>query len=88
MRSGITLSVEYGADRTACQLLIAPTQLLVDVQEPIPPPMSSQGVSDVLQEVVPIATRGKQTEDRSGEGIRLALRSVMSEHHDAISDAL
>ena len=62
VRSGITLTVEYGADRTACQLLIAPTQLLVDVQEPIPPPMSSQGVSDVLQEVVPIATRGKQTD--------------------------
>ena len=62
VRSGITLSVEYGADRTVCQLLIAPTQLLVDVQEPIPPPMSSQGVSAVLQEVVPIASRGKQTD--------------------------
>ena len=60
VRSGITLTVEYGQDGAACQFLIAPTQSLVDVQDPTPPPMSSQGVSDVLQEVVPVATRGKQ----------------------------
>jgi len=61
VRSGITLTVEYGADRTACQLLIAPTQVLADVQEPVPPNMSSRGVSDVLEELVPAATGGKQT---------------------------
>ena len=60
VRSGITLTVEYGPDRTACQILIAPTTLLADVHEPISPPMSSQGVSDVLQELIPVATRGKQ----------------------------
>jgi len=59
VRSGITLTVEYGPDRIACQLLIAPAQSLVDVLMPIPP-MSSQGVSDVLQELVPLTTRGKQ----------------------------
>ena len=59
VRSGITLTVEYGPDRMACQLLIAPTQPLVQLQTPIPP-MPSQGVSDVLQELLPVATRGKQ----------------------------
>jgi len=59
VRSGITLTVEYGPDRMACQLLIAPTQPLVQLQTPIPP-MPSHGVSDVLQELLPVATRGKQ----------------------------
>ena len=43
----------------ACQFLIAPAQPLIELQTPIPP-MSSQGVSDVLQELLPVATRGKQ----------------------------
>jgi hypothetical protein len=59
VRSGITLTAEYGPDRIACELLIAPTQALIELQTPIPP-MSSKGVSDVLQEVLPVATRGKQ----------------------------
>ena len=59
VRSGITLTVDYGPDRIACQLLIAPAQALVELQTPIPP-MSSKGVSDVLQEMLPVATRGKQ----------------------------
>jgi hypothetical protein len=37
VRSGITLTVEYSPDRTACQLLLAATQVLADVQEPVPP---------------------------------------------------
>ena len=59
VRSGITLTAEYGPDRIACELLIAPSQTLIELQTPIPP-MSSKGVSDVLQEVLPVATRGKQ----------------------------
>jgi hypothetical protein len=59
VRSGITLTAEYGPHRRACQLLVAPAQSLVEVQSPIPP-MSSQGVSDVLQELLPVATRGRQ----------------------------
>ena len=30
VRSGITLTVEYGPDRIACQLLIAPAQALIE----------------------------------------------------------
>ena len=59
VRSGITLTVEYGPDRMACQLLIAPRQLLVEVQNPSPP-MSSQRVSALLQELLPAATTGRQ----------------------------
>jgi hypothetical protein len=61
VRSGITLTAQYGSDGVVCEFLIAPTQLLLDVQDPAPPPMSSEGVSDVLQEVIPEATRGKRT---------------------------
>jgi hypothetical protein len=59
VRSGTTLTVEYGPDHMACQLLIAPRQLLVEVQNPSPP-MSSQGVSALLQELLPAATTGRQ----------------------------
>jgi len=59
VRGGITLTVEYGPDRMACQLLIAPAQSLVELHAPIQP-MPSQGISDILQELLPVATRGKQ----------------------------
>ena len=66
VRSGITLTVEYGPDRIACQLLIAPEQALIELQAAIPP-MSSKGVSDLLQEVLPAATRGKQIDSNTVE---------------------
>jgi hypothetical protein len=59
VRSGITLTVQHGSNRTACQILIAPEQSLIHEQNPIAP-MPSQGVSDVLEELLPAATRGKQ----------------------------
>ena len=65
-RTGITLTVEYGPDRIACQLLIAPAQALIELQTPIPP-MSSKGVSDVLQEVLPVAARGKQINSNTAD---------------------
>jgi hypothetical protein len=57
--NGITVTVEYGPDRAACQILIAPRRLLVEVQSP-ESPMSSPSVSRVLQELLPPATRGRQ----------------------------
>src|SRR6516165_6618236 len=59
VRGGITLTVEYGPDRMACQLLIAPAQSLVELHAPVQH-MPSQGISDILQELLPVATRGKQ----------------------------
>ena len=44
-------------------VLIAPAQFLKEVLEP-PTPMSSRAVSKVLEEVVPIASRGKQTDSQ------------------------
>lgn len=54
VRTGITLTAEYGSDRLACQLLVEPAQLLVEVKDQ-GPLMSSQVVSQVLEEVVPVA---------------------------------
>jgi hypothetical protein len=44
--------------------LIAPGRLLVEVQSP-DPPMSSSGVSGVLQELLPPASRGRQVNANS-----------------------
>ena len=59
VRSGISLTVEYGPDHRACQFLIAPEQLLVEVKEP-GSLMSSKGVSAALEELLPETARGKQ----------------------------
>lgn len=58
-RPGISLSVEYGSDHLACYALIDPPQPLTYSEEHVPL-MSSEGVSEVLEQVVPIGVRGKQ----------------------------
>jgi hypothetical protein len=58
-RPGISLTVEYGSDHLACHALIEPPQPLTYTEENVPL-MSSAGVSEVLEEVAPIAMRGKE----------------------------
>jgi hypothetical protein len=58
-RPGIGLTVEYSSDHLACQALVEPPQPLVH-QEEQPPLMSSDGVSEVLEQTAPAATRGKE----------------------------
>ena len=55
--SGMTLTVEYGSKPKACELLLAPEQSLVEVKHP-GPLMSSKGESAVLDELLPVTTRG------------------------------
>jgi hypothetical protein len=62
--NGITVTVEYGADRAACQILIAPRRLLVEARKP-DTLLPSPGVSRVLQELLPLSTRGKQVNSDS-----------------------
>lgn len=59
-RPGISLTVEYGSDHLACYALIEPPQPLTYTNEYVPL-MSSEGVSEVLEEVTPVAMRGKET---------------------------
>jgi len=63
-RNGITVTVEYGPDRAACQILIAPSRLLIEVQSP-DALMSSPDVSGVLQALLPPVTRGRQVNSNS-----------------------
>jgi hypothetical protein len=57
VRPGISLTVEYGSDRLACEMIIEPPQSLIH-QEDQTRLMSSEAVSEVLEEVAPVATRG------------------------------
>jgi hypothetical protein len=59
VRPGISLTVEYGSDHLACFALIDPPQPLTYSVEQVPL-MSTEGVSEVLEQVAPIPTRGKQ----------------------------
>jgi hypothetical protein len=59
VRPGIGLTAQYGSDHLACQALIEPPQPLIH-QEEQPPLMSSDGVSEVLEQIAPVATRGKE----------------------------
>jgi hypothetical protein len=81
VRNGITVTVEYGADRAACQILIAPRRLLVEVQSP-DPPMSSSGVSGVLQELLPPVTRGKQI---SSDSTQVDGNTLLTTNYEKVS---
>jgi hypothetical protein len=59
-RPNIGLTVEYGSDRLACEILIEPLQPLLH-QDDQAQFMSSETVTDILEEVVPERIRGKQT---------------------------
>ncbi|PYU19230.1 MAG: hypothetical protein DMG32_24910 [Acidobacteria bacterium] len=59
-RPGIGLTVEYGSDHVACQILIQPSQQILSSQEEEARFMSSETVTDILEEVVPVGTRGKE----------------------------
>lgn len=58
-RPGIALTIDYGSDHLACQALIEPPQPLTYSQGHVPL-MSSEAVSEVLEEVAPVAMRGKE----------------------------
>jgi hypothetical protein len=59
-RPGISLTVQYGSDHLACQMLIeSPRQLLLqkDSEGTLLPP---DKITEILDEVVPVSGRGKQ----------------------------
>jgi hypothetical protein len=58
-RPGVSLTVEYGSDHLACQALIEPPRSLTSTEEHVPL-MSSVGVSEIVEEVAPMAMRGKE----------------------------
>src|SRR5882672_4571374 len=58
-RSGIGLTVEYGSDHLACQVLVEPPQSLIHQEQQLPL-MFSDGVSEVLEEIAPTTMRGKE----------------------------
>ncbi len=52
--------MEYGSDHLACHALIEPPQPLIYTEEHVPL-MPSDTVTEVLEEIVPVAMRGKET---------------------------
>jgi hypothetical protein len=59
-RPGIGLTVEFGSDGLACQELLEPLQPLFHREEQAPL-MSSDVVTEVLEEIAPADIRGKDT---------------------------
>ena len=58
-RPGIGLTVEYGSDGLACQIVIEPKQPLVHKEQP-PAYMSPEVVSELIDEVAPRDIRGRK----------------------------
>ena len=59
-RPGISVTVEYGSDHLPCNAMIESPQRLGYTQEQVPL-MPSDTVTEVLEEIVPVAMRGKET---------------------------
>jgi hypothetical protein len=60
VRPGITATVQYGADHLACQIKIERYRSIVGQDPETAPRISSQEISEVLEELVPRAVRGKE----------------------------
>jgi hypothetical protein len=60
VRPGITATVQYGADHLACQIKIEPYRSIIGQYAQPSPLISSQEVSEVIEELVPSAMRGKE----------------------------
>ena len=58
-RPGISVTVEYGSDRLACEVLVEPPQALLSGVDQMSL-MSSDAVTEVLEEMVPLGSRGSQ----------------------------
>lgn len=58
-RPGISLTVDYGIDHLACDALIEPPRRLLSAEEHVPL-MSSDSVTEILQDVAPSAMRGEE----------------------------
>jgi hypothetical protein len=59
VRPGITATVQYGADHLACQIQIEPYQPLIHQYDQTFTLISSKDMADILEELAPVATRGK-----------------------------
>jgi hypothetical protein len=59
VRPGITLTVEYGSDGLACQMVIeAPRPMIPNQEFEADSLLSEDDVTQILDEVVPLGTRG------------------------------
>jgi len=59
VRPGIGLTVEYGSDGQACQMMIEGQKMLIAKEQP-PKGMSPDVVSGILDEIVPFSVRGNE----------------------------
>src|ERR1700693_3095246 len=60
VRPGITATVQYGADHLACQIKIELYRSIIGQDAQVSPLISSQEVSEILEEIVPAWMRGKE----------------------------
>ena len=58
VRPGVTLTVRYASDRTACEMLIGPIRSIIPRNEPTTY-MRPELMTDIIDEVLPDANRGK-----------------------------
>lgn len=66
-RPEIGLTIQYGSDHLACQVLIEPPQPLIYTEAKVPL-MSSEAVTEILEETAPAQMRGKE----SGKAITMS----------------
>jgi len=81
-RPGIEVTVEYGTDRLACDVVVEAPRSLFDT-DPFERPrlIPSEAVSEILDEIAPVAIRGKQI-NRGGfqSGCNIVVTSIEYEN--------
>jgi hypothetical protein len=84
VRPGISLTVQYGPDHQACQIVIGPLEPLIH-QETETQSISSESVSEILEEVAPVAARGKQISGPGGFQSSCAVETITDYENVTIS---
>lgn len=88
-RPGIEVSAEYGADRLACDVVVeAPRPLLDTGPFERPQMIPSKAVSEILDEIAPVAIRGKQINQSSFQSGCNAVVTLMEYENVVISRLL
>jgi hypothetical protein len=68
VRPGIGLTVEYGSDGQACQMVIERQRRLIEKEQPSKG-MSPDMVSGIIEEVAPLSVRGNEGVVRSSQWV-------------------
>jgi hypothetical protein len=83
VRPGITATVQYGADHLACQIQIEAYQALIHPGAQVSTFIPAKDVSEIVEELAPVAMRGKEVS--IGSSFQSGCAAVRGDEYENVS---